>query len=61
MTARINPIVAVISDVMAKYERVRIVILVLSLLFKLEEPTMRLEIIKGKTNSLRSRMKSSPG
>lgn len=61
MTARIKPIVAVISDVMAKYERVRIVILVLSLLFKLEEPTMRLEIIKGKTNSLRSRMKSSPG
>lgn len=61
ITANIRPIIAVMSEVRAKYKSVRIVILLLSLLFRLDEPTMRLEMISGKTNSLSSRMNSSPG
>lgn len=61
ITAKIVPIEAVRRDVQKKYNRVRKVILLLNSVFRFEEPTMRLEMISGRTNSLSSRMKSSPG
>lgn len=59
--ARHIPIVAVESEVIAIYNNIRIVILLLILSSILDEPTIRLETISGKMNSLSSRMNNSPG
>lgn len=61
MSASNIPIVAVSMEVVAKYNKVRIVILLLNSLFKLEEPTMSDDTISGRMNSFSSRMNISPG